>query len=234
MSKHQVLTKEYFENISNGIMICGINFGYSEADKIKDEQPDENCKMEGLSFFSDTTVNNTRFRNRVLSWLNSWGLNLTTVPHNENAFDRTFFQTNWLDTQTNSINSDESISIRTLVQDSDSFLTLLEERKPEVILFIGSMLIEALNDISIRDRVESILGARSGNPKNCVGELPDGKGIKFKIRFQQFGDTQIISLPHTQTRGLSNEYIASLKPFVYFIDPIVKKRLKASETEPFA
>ncbi len=223
MSPHQVITKNYPENLSNGIMICGINFGFSEVDKAKEEQATTDYKIDELSFFSDQTVNNTRFRNRVLTWLNSWGFNLPSAPDKENAFARAFFQTNWLDTQTHSINSDENITINTLVQESDSFLRLLEERKPDVIIFIGAMLIEALSDISIRDRVESILGARSGNAEIYQGELPDGKGRKFKMLTQKFGNTQIISLPHPQTRGLTDAYIASLKPRIHVIHNILEK-----------
>lgn len=225
MDIHQVLTKDFAENLSHGIMICGINYGYSEADNVKDEQV-VNIQLAEKSFFSDKTVNNTRFRNRVLTWLNSWGFNLTSLTNDDTAFERAFFQTNWLDTQTNSIHSNEKISISTLVQESDGFLQLLGERKPDVIIFIGAMLIEALNDISIRDRVELILGARSGNAKIYQGELPSGKGRRFKMMAQKFGNTQIISLPHTQTRGLSDEYIAALKPLVHEIDKILTKRLK--------
>lgn len=225
MSKHQVVTKEYLENLSHGIMVCGINYGYSEADKVKDEQGAANIQLEEKSFFSDKTVNDTRFRNRVLTWLNSWGLNLETSPNNETAFERAFFQTNWLDTQTHSIHSNEKITINMLVQESAGFLTVLEKRKPDVIIFIGAMLIEALNDISIRERVESILGVRTGNAKIYQGTLPDGKGRRFKMMLQKIGDTQIISLPHTQTRGLTDEYIASLKPAIHVVDKILAKKI---------
>jgi hypothetical protein len=222
MLRHQVVTRDFPENLRGGIMICGINFGYS----VEDEKRENRGTLSGpepLSFFSDKAVNNTRFRNRILTWLCSWGLEFVTRAGEEGAFERSFFQTNWLNTQTRSITSNGAISVETLVQEADAFLRLLEQRKPTVIIFVGSQLIEALNDIRIRERVVSILGERSGNAEIYRGDLPNYKGTKFKMLTQTFGQTRIISLPHPQARGLSDEYVASLKPPVHILHRIVER-----------
>jgi hypothetical protein len=222
---HQVITKDSPENLHGGIMICGINFGYSVEDEAL-EKAGVVAEQELKSFFSDKTVNNTRFRNRVLAWLSSWGFEFVTQNGKEGAFERAFFQTNWLDTQTRSITSDGSITTNTLVQEADSFLRLLESRKPDVIVFVGGLMIEALNDIQIRQRVVSILGERSGNAKIYRAELPNYTGTRFKLLAQKFGETQIISLPHPQARGISDEYVAALKPPIHVIHKIIEKQMQ--------
>jgi hypothetical protein len=65
---HPVITKNYSENLVGGIMVCGINFGYSKEDE-RLESVEVKREAEPLSFFSDTAVNDTRFRNRLLTWL---------------------------------------------------------------------------------------------------------------------------------------------------------------------
>jgi hypothetical protein len=222
MNTHQVVTKDYPENLAGGIMICGINFGYSVDDE-KRESTGIVFEPEHRSFFSDKAVNDSRFRNRVLTWLSSWGFTLVTRVGEARAFERSFFQTNWLDTQTRNITSNGTISVKTLVQESDSFLNLVQERTPSVVIFIGADLIEAFNDIQIRERVVSILGARSGNAEIYRAELPNYRGTKFKLLAQRFGETQIISLPHPQARGLSDEYMAALKPPSHILHGIAEK-----------
>jgi hypothetical protein len=222
---HQVITKNYPENHLGGIMICGINFGYSAEDETL-EKAGVPAEPELRSFFSDKYVNNTRFRNKVLAWLSSWGFEFVVKKGQEGAFERSFFQTNWLDTQTRSITSDGSITVNTLVQEADSFLRLLESRKPSVILFFGSLMIEALNDINIRERVVSILGERSGNAEIYRAELPNYTGTRFKLLAQKFGKTQVISLPHPQARGISDEYVKALKPPIYVIKKIIEKQMQ--------
>lgn len=210
-------------------MICGINFGYSVEDEAL-EKSGVIAAQEPLSFFSDNAVNNTRFKNRVLAWLSSWGFEFVTENGKEGAFEHAFFQTNWLDTQTRSITSSGSITTGILVQESDGFLRLLETRKPSVIVFVGSLMIEALNDIKIRERVVSILGERSGNAKIYRAELPNYTGTKFKLLAQKFGETQVISLPHPQARGISDEYVAALKPPIHVIHKIIEKQMKNGES----
>lgn len=221
----QIITQDYPENLLGGIMICGINFGYSVEDEAL-EKAGITPEQEPTSFFSDNTVNNTRFRNRVLAWLSSWGFELVTQKGQEGAFERAFFQTNWLGTQTRSVTSNGLITINTLVQEADGFLNLLDARKPSVIIFFGSRMIEALNNIAIRDKVISILGERSGNAEIYRAELPNYTGIKFKLLAQKFGETQIISLPHPQAHGISDKYVTALKPSDHIIHKIIDKHMK--------
>lgn len=208
-----VITKDYPENQLGGIMVCGINFGYSKEDEELDAAgitPD----AEASSFFSDATVNMTHFRDRLLTWLSLWGVQLATQPGREGAFERSFFQTNWLGTQTYSVTSDGVITSNVLVTEADGILDLLDQRKPTKVIFVGSKLIEALNDIRLRARVESILGPRSGNAIIHKASPSVTQKKYFKVYAQTFGNTQILCLPHVQSRGLTDEYMASFRPTI--------------------
>ena len=61
---HPVVTKDFPENLSGGVMICGINFGYSSKDEAL-EKSGVLQEIDAPSFFSDLSVNNTRFRKTV-------------------------------------------------------------------------------------------------------------------------------------------------------------------------
>lgn len=206
-----VLTKDYPENQANGILVCGINFGYSAEDEARDASGSE-ASDEAPSFFSDSAVNSTRFRNRIVKWLNSWDVGLATEAGKEGALERAFFQTNWLCSQTNDA---KGITHRDFVDNAKGILQLLEARKPRLIIFVGASLIEAFNDIDIREQVTALLGERSGNAVVHRGDLDNYTGTHFKVLSQSFGPTQIISLPHTQTQGLSDEYMASFKQLIH-------------------
>lgn len=209
MDAHPVVTADYPENLSRGIMICGYNFGFSAADAEREEQGIMAAEQPS-SFFSDSQVNDTLFRNRLVRWLNSWGPPLANDGKNVGAYERSFFQTNWLGTQTNTI-ADDGISIGKLVAESEGILSLIEVRKPRLIIFTGSQLIEALNDIKIREKVESILGPRPGNAQIHVSDART-TGSKFKLLEQQFPETAIVCIPHaTGARGVSDEYMAGFR-----------------------
>ncbi len=188
---HPVITKDYPENKRGGIMVCGINFGLSKKEEAL-EKAGVISDVEVRSFFSDATLNDTRFRDRLLTWMSSWDIRLSTQPGAEGAFERSFFQTNWLETQTNSVTSDGVISTKVLVQEADGILNLLDQRRPAKIILVGSKLIDAINDIQLRARVESILGARSGNAIIHKATPSDVHKKYFRIYTQTFGNTRIL------------------------------------------
>ncbi len=209
---HRVVTQDFPENLNGGIMICGINFGFGVEDE-KIEASGQNVPDEPSSTFSDRSVNNTRFRNRILRWLESWDIPLSTAASDASPLDRAFFQTNWLDTQTKNTTNDEPITVNLLVEKADSILGLIEQRQPSIVLFVGSELIEALNDSRLRNKVEQLLGQRPGNAQIHRRQSPEGKK-QFKILTQKFPRAQIISLPHTQSLGLTDAYMAQFRDLI--------------------
>lgn len=152
MTRHEVVTRDFPENLIGGIMICGINFGYSKAEEAKEAEEDYVVVPDPAdrSLFSDELSNRGRFVQRILNWFHLWGVDLAKAPVDAGPFERSFFQTNWLNTQSRSIDSEDKINISYLVEHAESFLNLLEERQPRMIVFVGASLIEALNDIRMR------------------------------------------------------------------------------------
>lgn len=221
-NNHQVTTKDYPENLHGGIMICGINYGYSNEDE-KNESKSSIQAPDPKSFFSDASVNQSKFKLRLLLWLSSWGLELNTEKGKEGPFERSFFQTNWLDTQTRSVTSNEPITLDMLVKESAGILSLIEKRKPCVIILIGAKLIDAFNDISIRDKLVKSMGHRSGNAEARTADLPGYQGRKFKMYLQKFGETKVVCLPHPQSRGLTNDYVKALNPATFIINHFKNK-----------
>lgn len=219
-STHPVVTRDYPENMLNGIMICGINFGISKSEE-KAAQNGQATTLEEKSFFADENVRKTdNFNRRIVTWLTSWKIPLTRTRGSETAFDKRFFQTNWLNSQTP--NADVEGKLDYLVNNSAGILSLIRDRKPAVIMFFGKELINALNDTrpvrslkgqSVREMAESTLGPRSGNPLKHRVLRPDGTETKNFISFQQYGDTQIIIFPHPSYQsGVKDEDIKLLRP----------------------
>lgn len=212
---HKVVTRDFPENIQGGIMICGINYGYSKQDEMADSDAVriEQEQDAAPSFFSDVSVNGGPYKTRILEWLTGWGIPLERDTAQPSGLERSYLQTNWIDSQTRSIDSDidEQINGAVLIERAeDGFLQLVEARRPRVIVFVGLMLIEAFNDIRLRSRVESLLGPRSGNASMHFGDDNLSKK-RFKVLTQKFGDTWVVGLPHTSTQGLSYAYMQSIR-----------------------
>lgn len=218
-TRHLVITRDYPENTTGGIMVCGINFGYSKEDEALESQGLE-LATEPLSFFSDETVNQTKFRKRILQWLRSWNLNLSGAPGMEGVLEKSFFQTNWFDNQTRGVGTEGHFNAKAMVEGEIKqreqkiqdlgVLALVEARKPRAIIFFGAALIEAFNDIRLRPTIEAALGPRSGNAQRMGLRVDTFKGRVFNVMYQRFGSTSIVCLPHPQAHGITDVFIASL------------------------
>lgn len=211
---HKVTTKDFPENIQHGIMICGINYGYSTTDEARDRNLGMHpSSAEPLSFFSDAQLNKSSYKTRILGWLEGWGVGLKRDITMAGRLERSYLQTNWINSQTRRIDSEanEIINNEVLVRQAENgFLQLIEERQPRVLVFVGRMLIEAFNDIGLRARVVALLGERSGNAVAHYGD-PALSKRRFTVLTQKFGDTWIVGLPHTSSQGISNEYMRSIR-----------------------
>ena len=102
---HKVVSRDFPENIQGGIMICGINYGYSKQDEMADSDAVriEQEQDAALSFFSDVSVNGGPYKTRILEWLTGWGIPLERDTAQPSGLERSYLQTNWIDSQTRSI-----------------------------------------------------------------------------------------------------------------------------------
>lgn len=200
------------ENREGGLLLCGINHGYSKEDERKDtadtSEPDSQ-----KSFFSDSEVNNCLFRNRIISWFDLWGYNLAKSKDNAGIFERSIVQTNWLPTCSNNT---RGINIRqACIKDNEQFFMTCEALKPRVIFLFSKELLLAFISPSLSTRVKSTFGARKDEVRwDKKNIFFNGKPRRrFLFGFQQYENLTVVSLPHpTGAKGIADDYIEAFKP----------------------
>lgn len=200
------------ENREGGLLLCGLNHGYSKKDERLDtagiDRSDPN-----KSFFSDREVNEYPFRNRIVSWFSLWGYNLAQSNKSAGAFERSIIQTNWLQTCSNNmrgINTQQAC-----IEDNESFFQTCKALKPRLIFFFGKELFLAFASRALSSNVESIFGA-------CIGKTSwlqkdvyfnSKPHRRFRFGFQEYEKLMVVVLPHpTGAQGMASDYIEAFKP----------------------
>jgi hypothetical protein len=196
----------FAENREAGLMVCGINWGGS---------PDEPSSGETASFFSDCSVNNYPYRNRLLTWFELFGHPLETKSNQAGSFEKSIIQTNWLSNQSPNMNGKAIYA--ECIKEWGNFQYHLQELNPKIIIFLSVTLLEALNSLSHANIVHSLLGAAEKPKYYKKSVQSNGVQLKrFRVGAQKFKNAHIIALPHpTGSVGLSNDYIQAFKPEIF-------------------
>lgn len=148
------------------------------------------------------------YDSRIHKWFQMWGHPLSR-ENLGGTFEKSIVQTNWCNDQnpriTGSIykklNAPENLS---------NFLFHIRELDPELIIFMGSAMINVLQNPSILQEFTSIMGPITQSLQKLKKEF-DGR--RFYVGFQSFQRCEVISLPHPSgTRGLKDEYINLFTP----------------------
>lgn len=199
------------ENREGGLLLCGLNHGYSKEDERQDAAGIDRSDSR-KSFFSDGEVNDYPFRNRIVSWFSLWGYELARSKEKAGDFERSVVQTNWLQTCSNNmhgINTQQAC-----IEDNESFFHTCDALRPCVIFFFGRELLWAFTSSTLNTKVESIFGARKGEVRWIQKDVFfDGKPRRrFRVGFQQYEKLTVISLPHaTGAQGIANDYIEAFR-----------------------
>lgn len=85
MNNHPVITADYPSNQTGGVMICGINFGYSVADEELEQQEFKIKKYLHISPIHPLTTPN--FATEYLSGWNLGGLICQALTHRDSRKD---------------------------------------------------------------------------------------------------------------------------------------------------
>lgn len=200
------------ENREGGLLLCGLNHGYSKEDERQDAAGIDRSDSR-KSFFSDGEVNDYPFRNRIVSWFSLWGFELARRNEIAGAFERSIVQTNWLQTCSNNMNGINTQ--KACIEDNESFIQTCETLKPELIFFFGRELFWAFDSTAIREKSEPIFGARLGETKWLQKEVFfNGKPRRpLRFGFQQYEKLSVVVLPHaTGAQGVASDYIEAFKP----------------------
>jgi len=200
------------ENKNGGLLLCGLNHGYSKEDEKQDNAGiDRSDSYE--SFFSDKEVNDYPFRNNIVKWFNLWGYELAGSIANAGQFEKSIIQANWLQTCSNNMNGINKQ--QTCINDSDSFIETCSVLRPRLIFFFSQELLSAFTSNQLSKIVESIFGEKQGNieckQKNVVHNGKLRRPLNFC--FQYYENLTVVSMPHaTGAQGVADDYIEAFKP----------------------
>ena len=198
-----------FPEQQGGLMICGYEWGGGD-----DEGEDgivaridwsAECTFANRDLRYGPSALKFRYDNKIKKWFELWGRPLN--GENPGQFERSIILTNWCDSQNPSMgNIRATLNVPSQI---DNFLIHVDHFRPNLILFMGRDLIEALNSPTILPRFEESVG-------KCVKRTKfiqkPSSGTRFKIGFQAFERCDVVCFPHpSSARGLSYDYIASFK-----------------------
>lgn len=214
MSDELNLANSIFSGLNDkrGILICGYEWGFSQEDQrlFAEGNPAPFFDKEAETTFSNKTPAHGdralawRYDNRIHRWFELWGHPLNREGLG-GLFEKCIVQTNWCSTEGHHIEGSYYEKLSDPVQ-VDNFLFHVSELDPAVVLFMGSAMIDVLQNPSILARFSGIVGAET-NPLRKVQK--EFSGRRFRVGFQGFQRCSVVSLPHpSSSRGLSDAYIA--------------------------
>jgi hypothetical protein len=196
-----VVTGSFAENRTQGLMLCGYEWGGS---------PDEPSTAEKPGFFSQAGINEYRYRSQLLGWFELFGHRLETDPLKAGRFERSILQTNWLPTQAKSMAGRDPFA--ECVATWTNFEFHLRELQPRVIVFLGVALLRALNSSSCIDGAQQVLGKCQTPIFMQKSVVDEGHSLRpLKLGFQEFESADVIALPHPASHGVANKYLLAFK-----------------------
>ncbi|WP_201616931.1 hypothetical protein [Psychrobacter urativorans] len=202
-------------NDQNGLMICGYEWGFSKKDEKEQElgswvEPSEEVEhtFANKARHWGEVANTWRYDNSIKRWFELWDFPLDSQELGGD-FEKSIIQTNWADTQGNSINDSDSNKFL-LEEHVDNFIRHVEALRPKVIIFMGSKLMDYLQNPAVLTRFEDIMGEIT-EPRHIVQK--ESSHTKFKVQFQSFENCQVIGFPHPSgSHGISYDYIELFQP----------------------
>lgn len=198
-------------NDKRGILICGYEWGFSKDDER------QLAKGNQLPFFdkdAQTTFSNKtpaygrralawRYDSRINRWFELWGHPLSREDLG-GAFEKSIVQSNWCNTMGHKIEGNYYSKLLDPEQ-VENFFDHIAALEPTIILFMGSVMIDVLQQPQILQRFIDIAGPEI-SPLEKIQKNFSGR--RFKIGFQRFSRCSVVSLPHpSSSRGLRDQYI---------------------------
>lgn len=201
-------------NSERGIMICGYEFGLNKEDqRIAESGETQFCDPGAVTTFSNKSpMHGDRafgwvYDNRIIKWFALWGHPLSREGLGGD-FEKCILQTNWCDTEGNRIEEDY-FSKLTSEDQINNFIFHVAEFEPMLLFFMGSEMINILQDARVLPRFVEVVGQATSAPYELSRPFA---GRPFKVRLQEFEKCKVVSLPHPSgSWGLSDDYIALFK-----------------------
>ena len=198
-------------NDKHGLMICGYEWGFSEKDQRMVESGEEIFfDKDAVTVFPNKSpahgkrAFSWKYDNRVIKWFSLWGHPLSREALGGD-FEKCLVQTNWCNTEGHKIDEDYYHKL-TNSEQLENFIFHIKELEPSLILFMGSEMINILQDKNVMKLFSEVMGNPESPPTKSQKPF---SGRQFKIGFQSFTKCEVISLPHpSSSRGLSDDYIS--------------------------
>lgn len=191
-----------FPEQQGGLMICGYEWGGGDQGEDGDPVDQEAiCSFANKHLRYGPVALTWRYDNVIKKWFAMWGRQLNNDDPGD--FEKSIVQTNWCDTQNPRMNGDYSSLWQ--ARQVENFIEHVKHFSPNLILFMGSKLIEALQFPSTLERFEAVMG-KCTRPLKFV-QMPSSHK-RFKISFQTFERCDVVCFPHpSASRGLSDSYM---------------------------
>ena len=198
-------------NDKNGLMICGYEWGFSEADQKLVESGEEIFyDKDAVTIFSNKSPAHGdrafawRYDNRIVKWFSLWGHPISRTALGGD-FEKCIMQTNWCNTDGHKI-SENYFQKLTNPEQLENFIYHIQYFEPSLIFFMGSEMIHILQNPIVLERFSQVMGTPEEQP--IIVQKPFS-GRRFKIGFQSFKKCNVISMPHpSSSRGLNDDYIS--------------------------
>lgn len=214
MGKDLNLANSLFNGLNDkrGILICGYEWGFSQEDQriFADGMPVPFFDKDAVTTFSNKTpahgarALSWRYDNRIHRWFELWGHPLIRDGLG-GPFEKCIAQTNWCTTEGHHMSGSYHAKL-TDSEQVENFLFHISTLDPALILFMGSVMIDVLQEPSIHRRFCELMGKQSGP---LIKVQKDFSGRQFKVGFQEYERCNVVSLPHpSSSRGLADNYIA--------------------------
>ena len=202
-------------NDKNGIMICGSEWGFSKEDQKQFESGNELKPNEGIEYtfankalYWGEVANTWSYDNAIKKWFELWGYPLDSHDLGGD-FEKSFVQTNWAYTQGNSL-KDSDPNKFLLPEQIDNFMHHVEVLKPKIIIFMGSKVMDYLQNSEVLPKFKAIMGDIVEDRQVIQKE---SSHTRFKVSFQKFEHCQVIGFPHPSgSRGIAHDYIKLFEP----------------------
>jgi len=198
-------------NDKNGLMICGYEWGFSEADRRLVESGEEMFydKDAVTTFPNKSPAHGERaftwkYDNRIIKWFSLWGHPLSRDGLGGD-FEKSIIQTNWCNSEGHKINENYFQKLTEFDQ-IENFIFHIKQFEPHLIFFMGSEMINVLQHPLVSEGFSGVMGMPESKPS--IMQKPS-LHRRFKIGFQEYEKCNVISMPHpSSSRGLSDDYIS--------------------------
>lgn len=151
-------------------------------------------------FFFDNSIDRGTVLNRFCTWFDAWGIPVQRLRGSDGAFERSFFTFEWPADPITNAHGPQMVG--KIAEQIDALKTMLEERRPRLVIFLSCYLWQAANTEASRAALLPVIGA----------PLEDGRRIttaRLAAYLQPWQGTTMLALPQP-SKNTTPAFVATL------------------------